>query len=61
MEHLSRLLSTEQFEQLKNKKFFPNIILGFIADWLNEQNRKGNIDTIILKQMDDQLNQFSSI
>ena len=60
-EYLSRLLSTEQFEQLKNKKFLPNIILGFIADWLNEQNKKGNIDTIILKQMDDQLNQFSNI
>lgn len=60
-EHLSRLLSTEQFEQLKNKKFLPNIILGFIADWLNEQNKKGNIDTIILKQIDNQLNQFSNI
>lgn len=60
-EHLSRLLSTEQFEQLKNKKFLPNIILGFISDWLNEQNKKGNIDTIILKQIDNQLNQFSNI
>lgn len=60
-EHLSRLLSPEQVEQLKGKKFIPSIILGFIADWLNEQNRKGNIDTIVLTSMDQQLNQFSNI
>ncbi|KMQ67647.1 hypothetical protein ACM39_12355 [Chryseobacterium sp. FH2] len=60
-EHLSGLLSPEQAEQLKGKKFIPSIILGFIADWLNEQHKKGNIDTIILTQMDHQLNQFSNI
>ncbi|MFP8895717.1 bestrophin family protein [Chryseobacterium sp. EZn1] len=60
-EHLERLLSSEQLEQVKNKKFIPNIILGFIADWLNEQNKKGNIDTIVMTSMDHQLNQFSTI
>ncbi|KXH80564.1 hypothetical protein AU378_19065 [Chryseobacterium kwangjuense] len=61
MEHLTRLLSPEQVEQLKDKKFIPGIILGFIADWLNEQQRKGNIDTIVMTSMDHQLNQFSNI
>lgn len=60
-EHLTRLLSPEQVDQLKGKKFIPSIILGFIADWLNEQNKKGNIDTIVLTSMDQQLNQFSNI
>lgn len=60
-DNLSRLLSSEQLEYLKDKKFVPGIILGFIADWLNEQYQKGNIDTIILKQMDSQLNQFSNV
>lgn len=60
-EHLSRLLSPEQVEKLKDKKFIPNIILGFIADWINEQNKKGNIDTIVLTSLDHQLNQFSAI
>lgn len=60
-EHISRLLSPEQVEKLNGKKFIPGIILGFIADWIKEQNRKGNIDTIVLTQLDHQLNQFSSI
>lgn len=60
-EHLTRLLSSEHAEQLKGKKFIPSIILGFIADWLNEQQRKGNIDTIVMTSMDHQLNQFSNI
>ncbi|MDN5422278.1 MAG: hypothetical protein L0G39_00600 [Chryseobacterium sp.] len=60
-EHLTRLLSPEHAEQLKDKKFIPSIILGFIADWLNEQQRKGNIDTIVMTSMDHQLNQFSNI
>ncbi|MCS3868242.1 putative membrane protein [Chryseobacterium ginsenosidimutans] len=60
-EHLSRLLSPERVEQLKGKKFIPSIILGFISDWIKEQNKKGNIDTIVLVQMDHQLNLFSNI
>jgi putative membrane protein len=60
-EHLQRLLSSEQLEQVNDKKFIPSIILGFIADWLNEQNKKGNIDTIVMTSMDHQLNQFSNI
>ncbi|PTT37238.1 hypothetical protein DBR28_10065 [Chryseobacterium sp. HMWF028] len=60
-EHLERLLSPEQLEQVKHKKFIHSIILGFIADWLNEQNKKGNIDTIVMTSMDHQLNQFSNI
>jgi len=60
-EHLERLLSPEQLEQVKSKKFIPSIILGFIADWLNEQHKKGNIDTIVMTSIDHQLNQFSNI
>lgn len=60
-EHLSRLLSPEQVKQLEGKKFIPSIILGFIAEWLSEQNKKGNIDTIVLTSLDHQLNQFSNI
>ncbi len=59
--NLPQLLSPEQLEQINGKKFIPSIILGFIADWLHEQHQKGNIDTIILTQIDDQLNQFSNI
>ncbi|SHL45790.1 bestrophin family protein [Chryseobacterium polytrichastri] len=60
-EHLSRLLSPEQVKELEGKKFIPSIILGSIADWLSEQNKKGNIDTIVLTSLDHQLNQFSNI
>jgi len=60
-EHLERLLFPEQVEKLNGKKFIPSIILGFIADWIKDQNRKGNIDTIVLTQLDHQLNQFSNI
>ncbi|SHF58823.1 putative membrane protein [Chryseobacterium arachidis] len=60
-EHLSRLLSPEQLEKVKGKKFIPSIILGFIADWIQEQHKKGNIDTIVMTQLDHQLNQFSAI
>ncbi|CEJ70484.1 Bestrophin, RFP-TM, chloride channel [Chryseobacterium oranimense G311] len=60
-EHLARLLSPEQVEQLRDKKFIPSIILGFIADWLNEQQRKGHIDTIVMTSMNHHLNQFSNI
>lgn len=60
-ENLSKLLFPEQLEEIKDKKFIPSIILGFIAEWLHEQKQKGNIDTIVLTQIDDQLNQFSNI
>ena len=58
---IQHLLSEEQFHQIKGKKFIPNLILGFISDWLNAQNKKGNIDTIVLTSMNHQLNQFSNI
>ncbi|MBD3903572.1 bestrophin family protein [Chryseobacterium muglaense] len=58
---LQKLLSEEQFKQIQGKKFVTNMILGFIADWLYAQNKKGNIDTIVLTSMDHQLNQFSNI
>ena len=58
---IKHLLSEEQFRQIQSKKFIPNIILGFISDWLNAQNKKGNIDTIVLTSMNHQLNQFSNI
>lgn len=58
---LQKLLSEEQFNQIQGKKFIPSIILGFISDWLNIQNKNGNIDTIVLTSMNHQLNQFSNI
>lgn len=58
---IQHLLSEEQFHQIQGKQFIPNIILGFISDWLNEQNKKENIDTIVLTSMNHQLNQFSNI
>ncbi|WP_419868775.1 bestrophin family protein [Chryseobacterium sp. CT-SW4] len=60
-EKISQLLSAEQFERIKDKKFLPVAILDLIGKWLNEQNKKGNIDTIVLSLMDHQLNQFSNI
>ncbi|WP_292009814.1 bestrophin family ion channel [Chryseobacterium sp.] len=60
-EHLSRLLSSEQFEEVKDKKIIPVAILDLIGKWLNKQNKEGNVDTIILSSMDHQLNQFSNI
>ncbi|MDH6252296.1 putative membrane protein [Chryseobacterium sp. H1D6B] len=60
-EHLAHLLSPEHLERLKGKKFIPIIILDSIAEWINEQNKKGNMDTIILASLDQQLNQFSNI
>lgn len=60
-ENLKKLLSEDQFHQIQGKTFIPNIILGFISDWLHTQNKKGNIDTIVLSSMNHQLNQFSNI
>lgn len=61
IQSLQKLLSEEQFHQIQGKKFIPSIILGFISDWLNVQNKNGNIDTIVLTAMNHQLNQFSNI
>lgn len=61
MQPLQKLLSEDQFHQIQGKKFIPSIILGFISDWLNIQNKNGNIDTIVLTSMNHQLNQFSNI
>ncbi|UZT97012.1 bestrophin family ion channel [Chryseobacterium fluminis] len=58
---ISHLLSADQMKVLEHKKFIPSIILGFIADWLRQQHKKGYIDTIVLTQLDHQLNQFSNI
>ncbi len=60
-ERISHLLSADQMKVLEHKKFIPSIILGFIADWLRQQHKKGYIDTIVLTQLDHQLNQFSNI
>ncbi len=60
-ERISHLLSADQMKVLEHKKFIPSIILGFIAGWIKEQHKKGCIDTIVLTQLDHQLNQFSNI
>lgn len=58
---LKELLSSENFEKVKDKKFKPIILLDIMGDWINVQNREKNIDTIVLTSLDHQLNQLSSI
>lgn len=58
---LKELLSSENFERVKDKKFKPIILLDIMGDWINTQNREKNIDTIVLTSLDHQLNQLSSI
>ncbi|WP_028122516.1 bestrophin family protein [Epilithonimonas tenax] len=58
---LHDLLSTENFERIKDKQFKPIILLDFMGEWINTQNQQQNIDTIVLTSLDHQLNQLSSI
>ncbi|SEW52220.1 bestrophin family protein [Chitinophaga arvensicola] len=60
-EHLSRLLTAEQVDQLKGKRFIPVAILGFIGEWISEQHQKKHIDTIVLTALDHQLNLLSQV
>ncbi|MDR6570682.1 bestrophin family protein [Chitinophaga ginsengisegetis] len=60
-EHLSRLLSAEQVNYLKDKKHPPVIILDFIGQWISEQNKQKHIDTIMLAAMDSHLSQLSQV
>ncbi|MDO4224816.1 MAG: bestrophin family ion channel [Bergeyella zoohelcum] len=60
-ETLERLLQKEDFERIKNKRFKPIAILDLMSERVYEQYQKGNIDSIILAQMDQQMNQFSHI
>ncbi|KFC21840.1 bestrophin family protein [Epilithonimonas lactis] len=60
-EKLEGLLSPENFEKIKDKKFKPIILLDIMGEWINTQNQEKNIDTIVLSSIDHQLNQLSNI
>lgn len=60
-ERLSRLLSAEQVDYLRDKRHIPVIILDFIGEWVSKQAKKNHIDTIVLASIDNRLNQFSQI
>ncbi|HVI45398.1 MAG TPA: bestrophin family ion channel [Chitinophaga sp.] len=60
-EHLTRLLPAEQVNTLKGKRYIPVAILGFMGEWISEQNRKHHIDTIVLTALDHQLSQLSHV
>ncbi len=60
-EKLRELLSEENFEKIKDKKFKPIIILDLMGEWINNQNQNQKIDTIILSAIDNQLNLMSQI
>ena len=60
-EKLKELVSDENFEKVKDKKFKPIILLDIMGGWINIQNRENNIDTIVLTSLDHQLNQLSNI
>lgn len=58
---IQTLLSTENFEKVKDKKFKPVILLDIMGEWINTQNRNQNIDTIVLSCLDNRLNELSHI
>ncbi len=58
---IKNLLSEKNFEQLKDKKFVPVILLKQIGAWLNERKKEGKKDSIILTAIDNQLNGMSQI
>lgn len=58
---LQQLLSDENFERVKDKKFKPIILLDVMGEWINSHNQHQNIDTIVLTSLDHQLNQLSNI
>lgn len=58
---IQELLSPENFNKVKDKKFKPVILLDIMGEWINVQNSEKNIDTIVLTSLDHQLNQLSSI
>ncbi|MBV6881295.1 bestrophin family ion channel [Epilithonimonas ginsengisoli] len=60
-DRLKELLSDENFEKIKDKKFKPIILLDIMGEWINTQNREKNMDTIVLTSLDHQLNQLSNI
>ncbi len=58
---IKNLLSEKNFEQLKDKKFVPVILLKQMGAWLNERKKEGKMDSIILTAIDNQLNGMSQI
>ncbi|WP_379969733.1 bestrophin family protein [Epilithonimonas sp. UC225_85] len=58
---IQELLSTENFEKIRNKKFKPVILLNIMGEWINKQNHEKNMDTIVLTSMDNRLNELSHI
>lgn len=58
---LDRLLQPADLELLKSKRFKPVILLNLLGEWINTQYRRGTIDSIVLTQLDNQLNHLSGI
>lgn len=59
--HLQRLLTKEQYDFVKNKRFKPIAILDLMASYINTYKEKGYIDTMVWTSLNRQLNQLSGI
>ncbi len=60
-EHLKRLLSADDFNCIKDKHFKPVALLDLMAEWISNKQKEQKIDTIVLAQLDNQLNALSEI
>ena len=58
---LENLLSPQNFERVKDKRFKPVILLDIMAEWLKSKNKDEKMDSIILASIDNQLNSISHI
>lgn len=58
---IENLLSEKNFNEIKDKKFVPVILLKQMGEWLNERKQEGKMDSIILTAIDNQLNGMSQI
>ena len=60
-EHLERLLTPEDFAFVQQKHFKPIALLDLLANWISQKKDEQKIDSIILAQIDNQLNALSAI
>ena len=60
-QELQRLLSKEVYNEIQEKRFKPIAIMDIMARWLYKKYEEGRIDSIVLAQMDRQMNEFSTI
>lgn len=61
MAHLSRLLTENQFNDIREKKYKPVAILDLMGAWINEQHQRHRIDAFTLTTIDRQLNLLSQV